>query len=61
LSGINVYHYGNNLICICLDTNECELKSGHNCSQNCNNLPGGYTCMCNDGYHIAADKMSCDG
>ncbi|CAI9114853.1 OLC1v1015662C1 [Oldenlandia corymbosa var. corymbosa] len=37
----------------CQDINECADPTLHNCADNsiCNNTLGGYTCMCNQGFH----------
>ena len=40
--------------------NPCSYKNG-NCSQGCDNAPGGPNCFCNKGYKLAADNRSCEG
>jgi len=39
--------------------NPCSYKNG-NCSQGCDNAPGGPNCFCNKGYELAADNRSCE-
>jgi len=39
--------------------NPCSYKNG-NCSQGCDNAPGGPNCFCNKGYKLAADNRSCE-
>ena len=43
-----------------LDANEC-LKSNGNCSQICENTEGSYSCMCDAGYMLDLDRLSCRG
>ena len=49
-----------------LDIDECSLMAEGDtrvelpCEQICNNLPGSFTCGCNEGYVLAADGTSCD-
>ena len=31
------------------------------CEQQCNNIPGGYECGCNDGYILHDNTLTCDG
>ncbi|NXN18603.1 PROS protein, partial [Indicator maculatus] len=42
------------------DINECEDLNG-GCSQRCSNLPGGYRCLCEDGYFMHSNKRDCGG
>ena len=39
--------------------NECR-SGGNNCHE-CNNLPGGYECVCRDGYYHSAAAATCYG
>ena len=32
-----------------------------NCTQNCENTDGSFTCSCNDGYTTADNGITCDG
>jgi len=44
------------------DNDECQGQGdGNNCSTNalCTNIPGGFTCQCNDGY--SGDGVNCNG
>lgn len=41
----------------CADIDECLTK---NCSQNCANGPGNYTCFCYSGYKLNEDNATCD-
>ena len=43
-----------------VDINECERKE-HNCSQLCDNVPGGFVCKCEAGYFLKGDNMTCTG
>ncbi len=43
-----------------LDINEC-LEGTHDCEQNCINTDGSYTCSCNPGFVINADRRGCNG
>uniref|UniRef100_A0A1A9W8J7 EGF-like domain-containing protein n=1 Tax=Glossina brevipalpis TaxID=37001 RepID=A0A1A9W8J7_9MUSC len=43
---------------MCVDINECEETYGI-CSQKCRNFPGTFQCICDDGYVLNADKLSC--
>ena len=42
------------------DINEC-VEATDECSQNCHNTIGSYTCSCSAGYTLNADKVACDG
>ena len=42
------------------DINECTSGS-HNCAQVCTNTAGSFTCSCNSGYTLAADRRTCEG
>ncbi|KAH8339194.1 hypothetical protein KR074_006876 [Drosophila pseudoananassae] len=42
----------------CLDIDECSLANG-NCSHFCQNLPGGFQCLCPLGYVLSADMRTC--
>ncbi|HSA32406.1 MAG TPA: hypothetical protein P5077_01640 [bacterium] len=39
--------------------NECDQNNG-GCAQNCADTADGYTCSCDDGYTLNADKHACD-
>ena len=43
-----------------LDVLECQ-EGLHNCSQNCDELEGGFSCSCNAGYTLAIDYVTCEG
>lgn len=44
------------------DIDECALERSL-CQPHgvCENRPGGYVCVCNDGYELSEDKHSCEG
>ena len=42
------------------DVNECLLNNG-NCSQNCTDTIGSYTCSCYVGYTLNDDRRTCAG
>ncbi len=42
------------------DVDEC-IDDIHDCSQNCHNTVGSYTCSCNDGFVIDSDSRGCNG
>lgn len=44
------------------DIDECALERSL-CQPHgvCENRPGGYVCVCNDGYKLSDDKHSCEG
>ena len=46
--------------CSGVDINECERKE-HNCSQLCDNVPGGFVCGCEAGYSLQGDGVTCTG
>ncbi|XP_051533065.1 epidermal growth factor-like protein 7 [Myxocyprinus asiaticus] len=39
------------------DVDEC--KEGHRCSQKCVNTVGSYRCVCEDGFSLAEDELTC--
>ncbi|KTF90686.1 hypothetical protein cypCar_00021040 [Cyprinus carpio] len=39
------------------DVDEC--KEGHRCSQKCVNTEGSYRCVCQDGFSLAEDEITC--
>jgi hypothetical protein len=45
------------------DIDECSPSSGiaHGCQMKCNNLPGGYSCSCYNGYYITSNGRECSG
>ena len=43
-----------------LDIDECSEDSSI-CDHTCVNEPGSYTCACDDGYTLAADRSTCSG
>ena len=43
------------------DIDECAVDNNAGCEQVCNNLPGSYTCGCNDGYQLDEDGHNCSG
>ena len=44
-----------------LDIDECsQMAEGEPCTQICTNLPGSFTCGCNDGFILATDGSSCE-
>ena len=42
------------------DIDECTLGTA-NCTQNCLDLPGSYSCSCDPGYTLAPDGITCVG
>lgn len=45
---------------ILLETNECE-ENIDQCSQNCENTAGSYTCSCREGYTLSSNGRTCNG
>ena len=43
-----------------VDINECNINNG-NCSQNCTNTIGSYSCSCNVGFSLHLDNTTCVG
>ncbi|XP_023209885.1 collagen and calcium-binding EGF domain-containing protein 1-like [Centruroides sculpturatus] len=43
----------------CLDVDECDIDNG-GCQHLCNNLPGSYSCSCQDGYTLRNDNLTCE-
>ena len=39
---------------------ECSADTD-NCTQNCENTDGSFTCSCNDGYTTTDNGITCDG
>ena len=42
------------------DIDECEDTNG-GCSHTCENIDGGYNCLCNTGWYVGADGHACIG
>lgn len=42
------------------DLNECTMGV-HSCEQSCHNTPGSYSCSCEEGFQLRADKRHCIG
>ena len=42
----------------CIDIDECSYSP---CDNVCINEPGGYRCVCQDGYFLNPDGTSCNG
>ncbi|KAI6653226.1 RNA-binding protein 34-like isoform X1 [Oopsacas minuta] len=42
------------------DIDDCRLY-GTLCQNGCLNLPGGFTCLCNDGYYVSRNNRTCFG
>lgn len=50
------------LLSVATDINECEESHQSICSNGrCENIPGGYRCICNRGYELSPDKSFCLG
>ena len=45
---------------LAIDIDECALGTDQ-CTQNCHNNVGSYTCSCNAGYTLNSDGRRCDG
>ena len=45
---------------VLLEINECEENTDQ-CSQNCENTAGSYTCSCRQGYTLSSNGRTCDG
>ena len=43
-----------------LDIDECSDDPSI-CDHTCENEPGSYSCTCDDGYTLAADRSTCSG
>ena len=43
-----------------VDIDECN-STYHGCSHQCNNVPGGYNCNCNEGYYLQSNGRECQG
>ncbi|XP_035682840.1 mucin-like protein [Branchiostoma floridae] len=44
----------------CQDRDECAGAEGDVCQHECRNFLGGFDCVCNDGYSLADDRVSCN-
>ena len=42
------------------DLDECTMGV-HSCEQSCHNTPGSYSCSCEEGFQLRADKRHCIG
>ena len=42
------------------DLDECTMGV-HSCEQSCHNTPGSYSCSCDEGFQLRADKRHCIG
>ena len=42
------------------DLDECTMGV-HSCEQSCHNTPGSYSCSCEEGFQLLADKRHCIG
>ena len=42
------------------DIDECAMGNV-NCSHNCSNTAGSYQCLCDPGYSLMEDNMTCEG
>lgn len=43
------------------EVDECSWPDHGGCEQRCVNTLGSYTCACDPGYELAADKKACEG
>ncbi|XP_052809761.1 uncharacterized protein LOC128238179 isoform X2 [Mya arenaria] len=43
----------------CINVNECDHDNGY-CAHTCQDNPGGYDCLCDDGFHLSKDGRSCE-
>ena len=56
--GITISLHKTQIICYCVDFNECSDSNG-GCQQNCTNVIGSYYCSCYDGYSLDGNYHSC--
>ena len=42
------------------DVIECTSDNG-GCEQTCDNVPGSFTCTCEDGYYLETNRLNCSG
>ena len=42
------------------DISECSVNNGY-CEHECMEMPGSYSCNCEEGYRLAVDNHSCEG
>ena len=42
------------------DRDECAFY-GRFCQNGCANIPGGFTCLCDEGYFVSRNNRSCFG
>ena len=45
---------------VCVDIDECAENSS-NCTQNCTNTVGSFTCSCGSGFTLGNDRRTCQG
>ena len=48
------------ILSLCLDIIDC-VNGSNLCDQICNELEGGYSCSCKNGYRLKNDNFSCEG
>ena len=53
-------HFINAFLCPIPDLDECTMGV-HSCEQSCYNTPGSYSCSCEEGFQLRADKRHCIG
>ena len=54
-----IYIYWCCIFVYLVDTDECKISKP--CEQSCTNMPGSYTCTCNNGYILEANGKTCIG
>lgn len=53
-------HFVNAFLFPIPDLDECTMGV-HSCEQSCHNTPGSYSCSCEEGFQLRADKRHCIG